>query len=121
MNRDEFVKAVPNMLTDIQATLYREAKAMLDSNIKTDVKTFPELAEYFGAGAADDDEGGEFKGWVRASWSRPTGAALDEVEKRLKQLKLTLRNVPEDQPSSFGKCLFTGADGVEEILISRAY
>jgi prolyl-tRNA synthetase len=120
MPREEFVKAVPKMLAEAQATLFREAKAMLDKNIVTGIKDFGELAEFFGAGV-DEDEGSEFKGWVRASWSRPSGAGLEEVEKRLKQLKLTLRNAPLNQPSSFGKCIFTGTDGVEEILIARAY
>jgi len=119
MNRDEFISKVGAMLTEMQATLFREAKTMLDKNIVTGVKTFDELAEFFGAGA-DEDEGVDFKGWVRASWSRPSGAALEAVEQKLKQLKLTLRNVPTDQNTP-GKCLFTGADGVEEILIARAY
>ena len=34
-------------------------------------------------------------GWVEAGWSKPTGAALDEVVETLKALKLTLRNVPQ--------------------------
>ena len=46
---------------------------------------------------------------------------VDAIEGKLKALKLTLRNVPGDQPTSFGKCIFTGAPGVEEILIARAY
>ena len=32
----------------------------------TDITTFDELAEYFGAGD-DEDEGGAFKGWVRVA------------------------------------------------------
>ena len=113
---------VPALLAEIQANLTAEAKARLDANIKRDVTDFAGLAAYFGAGAADDEEaGGGFKGWVRAAWSRPTGAALDAVDAKLKTLKLTLRNVPSDQPARFGKCVFTGEPGVEEILISRAY
>jgi prolyl-tRNA synthetase len=54
-------------------------------------------------------------------WSRPTGVALEEVGTRLKALKLSIRNAPQAQPSSFGKCIFTGAPAVEEILIARAY
>ena len=120
--RAEFVAQVPALLAEIQANLTAEAKARLDANIKRDVTDFAGLAGYFGAGAADDEEaGGEFKGWVRAPWSRPTGAALDAVDAKLKTLKLTLRNVPSNQPARFGKCVFTGEPGVEEILISRAY
>ncbi len=118
--REAFIGTVGAMLTDIQATLFREAKAMLDKNIVTGIGSFAELSEFFGAGG-DDDEGLEFKGWVRASWSRPSGDALEAIDKQLKQLKLTLRNAPMAQPSSFAKCLFTGEPGVEEILIARAY
>jgi prolyl-tRNA synthetase len=43
------------------------------------------------------------------------------VGNRLKALKLTIRNAPRAQPATFGNCIFTGAPGVEEILIARAY
>ena len=69
----------------------------------------------------EDEETAAFKGWVRASWSRPTGDELEAVVERLKALKLTLRNAPTDQPATFGPCVFTGKPGVEEILIGRAY
>ncbi|HEY1751583.1 MAG TPA: aminoacyl--tRNA ligase-related protein [Caulobacteraceae bacterium] len=118
----EFVARVPALLAEIQAGLYAEAKAMLDGNITSGIRSFEELAEYFGA-APDDDEdvGSAFKGWVRAPWSRPTGAALEAVATKLKALKLTLRNVPLDQGAAGGTCLFTGAPAVEEVLVARAY
>ncbi|MDD3836765.1 MAG: proline--tRNA ligase [Phenylobacterium sp.] len=121
MAREAFIEAAPALLAEIQQALYDEAKARLDSNIRSDIATFDELAEYFGAAPADEDEGGVFKGWVRAAWSRLTGAELEAVEEHLKALKLTLRNVPMDQPETFGACIFTGKPGVEEILIGRAY
>jgi prolyl-tRNA synthetase len=119
--RDEFVALAPVLLAEIQAALYAEAKAMLDANIKTDIRTWDELAEYFGQASDDEDEGGAFKGWVRAPWSRPSGAALEAVDARLKTLKLTLRNVPLGQGPATGKCLFTGEAAVEDVLIARAY
>jgi prolyl-tRNA synthetase len=103
------------LLAEIQAGLYAEAKARLDGNIKRDIENFEALAAYFGE---DDDS---FKGWVRAPWSKPTGEALEAVGAKLKTLKLTIRNAPADQPAEFGACLFTGEPGVEEILIGRAY
>jgi len=117
----EFVAQAPAMLTEIQATLFAEAKARLASNIRTDIASFDDLAEHFGAAADDEDEGSAFKGWVRARWSRPTGAALEAVEARLKALKLTLRNIPMDQSGPGGTCLFTGEPGVEDVLVARAY
>lgn len=115
--RAEFVAAVTGILAETQSALYTEAKARLDGNISDGFGTFADLERYFGA----DDEGGGFKGWARVCWSKPTGEALEKVGERLKALKLTIRNAPMAQPSSFKPCIFTGAPGVEEILIARAY
>jgi prolyl-tRNA synthetase len=107
-------KAV-QLLNEIQAGLYAEAKARLEANIKTGVTGWAGVEAYFAGG----DE--EFKGWLRIAWAKPTGAELDAVDAKLKGLKLTIRNAPMDQPSEFAPCLFTGKPGVEEILIGRAY
>jgi prolyl-tRNA synthetase len=116
ISRREFIeeKAV-QMLNEIQHGMYAEAKARLDTNIKTGVTDWAGVEAYFAGG---DDE---FKGWLRISWARPTGAELDAVDTKLKALKLTIRNAPMDQPSELAPCLFSGKPGVEEILIGRAY
>jgi prolyl-tRNA synthetase len=121
MERDRFVADAPQLLTEIQVRLYREAKTRLDSNIHSGVKNFNELAEHFGAAAADEDDASEFRGWVRASWANPTGPALDRIEQQLKHLKLTIRNAPLNQIAAHGPCIFTGQKGVQEILIARSY
>ena len=104
----------------IQAGLYADAKARLDGNMITNVKSFAELAAYFGA-AEDEDKGGEFKGWVRVPWSRPEGAKLDAIADKLKALKLTIRNAPLVQEKATGACFFTGDPAKEHVLIARAY
>jgi prolyl-tRNA synthetase len=111
----DFIESAVQLLAEIQAGLYADAKARLDGNIQTGLKSFDEVAKYFGE---DDDS---FKGWARVAWARPRGAELEAVEQKLKALKLTIRNAPEDQPKSFGPCVFSGRPGVEEILIGRAY
>jgi prolyl-tRNA synthetase len=113
--RQEFLEDVVQLLAEIQAGLYAEAKARLDGNIKEGVTDWKDLQDYFAGG----DE--EFKGWLKVSWSRPSGQDLEAVETMLKELKLTIRNAPLQQPQSFARCLFTGRAGVEEILIGRAY
>jgi len=121
MARDAFVAQAPQLLTEIQVRLYEEARTRLHSNIRTDIKSMSELKEHFGA-AGDDEEGGEFKGWVRVPWAKPKGAQLEEIEKQLKQVKLSIRNAPLDQPRApLGPCIFTGDRAVQEILIARAY
>lgn len=118
--RAEFVAGAPALLDAIQAALFAEAKARLDGNIVSGIKTFEELADYFGA-AAEDDEGGAFKGWANVAWSRPEGAKLEAIAERLKALKLTIRNTPLKQQPIKGACLFTGDPAREYVLIGRAY
>jgi len=118
--RAEFVAGAQMLLDDIQGRLFNRAKARLDSNIITGLKSFEELAEYFGA-AEPDDEGGAFKGWALVAWSKPEGAALEAIAERLKALKLTIRNAPLAQKPVAGPCLFTGNPAQEQVLIGRAY
>jgi prolyl-tRNA synthetase len=118
--RQEFVTGAQALLDDIQARLFGEAKARLDGNILSSIKTFDELAEYFGAAEAED-EGGAFKGWALVAWSKPEGAKLEAIADRLKALKLTIRNAPLKQKPVEGACLFTGDPAREYVLIGRAY
>jgi prolyl-tRNA synthetase len=119
--RDEFVAGAPALLDDIQSTLFSEAKARLDGNIVTGIKTFDALTDYFGAAEGDDDEAGAFKGWAYVGWSKPEGEKLEAIADRLKALKLTIRNAPLDQKPAEGTCLFTGDPAREYVLIGRAY
>jgi prolyl-tRNA synthetase len=116
ISRREFLEEkVVQILSEIQHGMYAEAKERLDANIRRDVTDWAGIEAYYAGG---DDE---FKGWLRVSWSKPTGAGLDAVDTKLKALKLTIRNAPLDQPETFAPCIFTGEPGVEEILIGRSY
>jgi prolyl-tRNA synthetase len=117
MSREAFVGEAASLLLAIQSNLFTEAKARLHDNILTDLKSFADVAAYFGA----DEEAGPFRGWARVGWSRPEGAALDAIDAQLKALKLTIRNAPLDQSSRQSTCAFTGGPAVEDILIARAY
>jgi prolyl-tRNA synthetase len=116
--RDEFVAGAPKLLDDIQAQLFAEAKKRLDENIVDGIKTFDDMAAYFGEA---EEDGGAFKGWVNVAWSKPEGDELETIAERLKALKLTIRNAPLNQKPAQGDCLFTGAPAKEYVLIGRAY
>jgi prolyl-tRNA synthetase len=110
--RAEFVGGAGAMLEEVQASLYAEAKARLDSNIARDVT---DLAAHFKGDEA------KFAGWVEVQWARPTGAALDKVVAQLKALKLTMRNAPMDAAPADGVCFFTGEKAMERVLVGRTY
>ncbi|RDE05544.1 aminoacyl--tRNA ligase-related protein [Sphingomonas aracearum] len=114
LSRSAFVDEAGGMLESIQTALHAEAKARLDANIHRDVADFAALETFFA-------ESAKFPGWVEVQWSKPTGPALEQVEARLKALKLTLRNTPQDAAPADGACFFTGAPAVERVLIARAY
>ncbi len=111
--KDAFAGGVGALLEEIQQALFAEAKARLDANIAP--------ASDWAAVEAQFAEGAKNPGWLEVQWSRPTGAALEQVVERLKTLKLTLRNAPMGQAAADGACIFTGAAAVERVLVGRAY
>ncbi|MFZ0855031.1 MAG: proline--tRNA ligase, partial [Hyphomicrobiaceae bacterium] len=119
--RDAFIARAPDLLAAIQSALYYEAKHRLTANIRHGLERFEQVADYFGAAAEDVESHSVFKGWVQVPWCKPTGAALDEINERLRKLKLTIRCAPFDQPRKLGKCIFTSKKAVEEIIFARAY
>ena len=91
--------------------LYARAEAFLEAHTHT-VASFEEMVELFGSGEP---------AWARVSWSRPTGKALDDVVKRLKEHQLTVRVAPFDQGEIAETCIFTGETAVETIVVAKAY
>jgi len=112
--QDAFLADAVGTLEAVQKALFDQAKARTDANIVRDVTNFAGLESYF-------EKAGKFPGWVEVEWARPSGADLDKVVERLKALKLTFRNVPNDAAPATGTCIFTGAPAVERILVARAY
>ena len=110
--RGEFVTGAGALLEEIQAILHTEARDRMNANIARDVT---DLSKHF--------KGSEDKvvGWAELQWSRPTGAALEKIVERLKGLKLTVRNAPQDAAPADGVCFFTGEKAVERILVGRTY
>jgi len=112
--RSQFLSAAASELECIQRELFEEARTRRDANIVRDIESLEALADFYG-------EAKRYPGWVELGWSRPSGSELDEVVKTLKELKLTLRNVPMDNEPIGGNCIFTGKPAVERIYVARAY
>lgn len=113
-SKEEFVAKAAAELEDIQHVLFAEAAARRDAQIHRGITDLAGLERFF----AEDQK---YPGWVEMGWSRPTGAALEEVVAKLKALKLTMRNTPLGAPPASGTCPFTGQPAVETIYVARAY
>ena len=112
--REEFLSQAAAELADIQTALYAEARQRRDGEIHRGITDLAGLESFFAVGK-------RYPGWVELAWSRPTGAALDDVVARLKALKLTIRNTPLNDAPVSGTCPFTGEPAVERIFVARAY
>ncbi len=115
IGREDAVANIAAMLEDIQANLYAEAKERLDTNIRRDLTSFDDVAEYY------EKTDSKYPGWVELPWCRATGEELDGIVERLKAHKLTFRNVSDTGKPVDTACAFTGKPAVERILIGRAY
>ncbi|NOU02299.1 MAG: proline--tRNA ligase [Novosphingobium sp.] len=113
-NRDEFVAKGAAELEDIQRALHFEATSRRDAQIHRGITDVAGLESFFA-------ESKRYPGWVELGWSRPTGAALEQVVATLKALKLTVRNTPMHAPAPGGTCVFTGQQAVETIYVARSY
>lgn len=112
--RAEFIDCAAQLLADIQASLYTEARDRRDANITSGLTEWSEVTDFF-------KSNGKYPGWVEVQWSKPSGADLEKVVERLKGEKLTIRNVPRGGVAADGACIFTGEPAVERILVARAY
>ncbi|MGB7374617.1 aminoacyl--tRNA ligase-related protein [Pontixanthobacter sp.] len=114
LSRKEAAHMIPELLAEIQRSLFDQAAARRDANITRDISDMDALAEHFASGKTHP-------GWAEVQWSRPTGATLDAVVEKLKQLKLTVRNVPMDAAPVDGACIFTGEPAVQRVYVAKAY
>jgi prolyl-tRNA synthetase len=114
LSRAEFVSRAGAELETIQASMFEQAKERRDANIARDIASLDGLAEFF----AEDKR---YPGWVELGWSKPTGEELEDVVRKLKDMKLTVRNTPMDTAPVSGDCIFTGKPAVERIYVARAY
>jgi len=112
--KEDAAASIPALLEEIQRALFDEAAARRDANITRDITTMEALSAFY-------DDAAKYPGWAEVQWSRPTGAALDNVVEKLKALKLTVRNVPIGAAPADGACIFTGEAAVERIYVARAY
>jgi len=116
--QQQFVQSAASLLNDIQSALFRRAESNLQDNIAHGITSVDELRAHF---AGSDADIGISKGWVRVPWASPNDDRLGEIDELLKSMKLTIRNVPLNQTPTQARCVFTGEQATEEVIIGRSY
>lgn len=97
---------LPQLLDDIQRTLYERALAFRQANthVVDDYETFKAILEEKG-------------GFVLAYWDGTT-----QTELRIKEeTKATIRCIPLDSAASPGRCILTGKHATSRVIFAKAY
>ena len=118
VKRDEFVRTIAERLEKLQKEMFAKARARLEKNVRTDIKTKKEFEEYFANSNVWIEEGKAGKvAFVRGKWSGDPNS-----EELLKAMKITIRCIPFDQSGTKGECLLTGKQDAEiDVIYARSY
>jgi len=111
---DKFIQTLPDILQEIQNNIYQKALKFQRANtLKIDDK-----AEFYKFFTPENKNNPEIHGgFTSCHWC---GSA--DCEKQIKNdLKVTIRNIPEDAKAEKGKCIYCGAESDKRVLFSKSY
>jgi len=104
VSQDNLAATVTDMLTDIQASMLKQATEFRDANIH-DPRDYEELKEV-----------------VKDGWAFSWWCGSKECEARVKEdTKATTRVIPFDQPEGTGKCIVCGETAEKKVYFAKAY
>jgi len=120
-HNDEFQNFSVNcssILSEIHSTLFEQAENFLKQNIVDNIQTLDQLKNHFNQ---REEKSVRSPSWVLASWKKPSEDEERNIEKILKALKITIRNIPLNESLPHTKCIFSGEVADEPILLAQAY
>ncbi|MBU6175215.1 MAG: proline--tRNA ligase, partial [Planctomycetes bacterium] len=112
MQRAELVSQFPKLLEEIQTNLFERALKMRTERT-VEISSEKVFRDYF----SQDDE----KGISRSGFAKCWFSNEDDVRPLLDELKVTIRNIPLEQPSGTGKCFLTGKETSTLGVFAKAY
>ena len=104
VSQDGLTERIVGLLDEIQSAVYDRAYKFRADHTH-DVSTYAELSEAVKTGFA------------RAYWA----GSSDDEKKMQEDLKATVRCIPLDQPGTSGKCIITGQETSQQVIIARSY
>ena len=114
---NEFCQNISSRLKGLQKQMFNKAKARLEANIRTDIKTPEDFRRYFAESNVWIEDGKQGKvAFVRGKW-----CGDDATESLLKEMKITIRCIPFDQTNTQGVCLLTGKPATMDVIYARSY
>ena len=112
----DFVETISERLAGIQQEMFQKAQTRLQKNIRTDITTAAEMRDYFSKNNAFVDDNDNPVAFVRGKWCGDPA-----TEELLKEMKISIRCIPEDQSGTVGKCLLTDKEATLDVIYARSY
>jgi prolyl-tRNA synthetase len=110
---EEFIKTAPEILEDIQSSLFKKALQLRKENTKN-IDSWDDFVSYF---TATNEKKPEIHGgFAMCHWS-----AGDDVQQKLKDLKVTARCIPLEGPEEKGTCIFSGRPSNRRVIFAKSY
>ena len=113
---DAFVDSVTDRLENIQNSLLQAAEDRLNKNIKSDIQTPEEFEKYFEKQSVYVGGDKPSVTFVRGKW-----CGDNDIEEKLKSMKINIRCIPFDQSGTEGVCLITGKRATIDVIYARSY
>jgi len=111
---NELPGRIVSMLDEIQQKYFDQAAAIRKAHLKTDIKSFDELKQFFTPKNSDKPE--IHGGFILAKW-----CGDPETEKLLDDLKVSIRCLPLKQSGTQGKCIITGRPATLDAIFAKSY
>ena len=106
INMEGLVEHVDKLLSEIQENLFQKAFKFRKDHI-SEVDSFDEFQKVL------EEKGG----FISAHWD-----GTSETEDKIKEItKATIRCIPNEKPSSKGKCVYSGKESNQRVLFAKAY
>lgn len=113
--QSQLVSIVPQILSEIQDNLFRQAKEYQESKTRLDFTTLEEMRKFFNPKNPEKPE--IHGGFVKAGW-----CADPATEALLKDMQVTIRCLPLNQSNrGLGKCILTGKPAKVEAIFAKSY
>lgn len=110
---EEFVKSASSILDDIQNSLLNKALKLREENTHK-VDSWDDFVAYF---TAKNEKRPELHGgFALAHWS-----GGEDVQKKLKDLKVTARCIPLAGDDEQGTCIFSGRPSNKRVIFAKSY
>jgi len=111
---NKFLETLPKILQEIQDNIYQKAlKFQKENTVNIDNKE--EFYKFFTPKNSENPE--IHGGFANSHW-----CGSSECEESIKSdLKVTIRNIPEDAKPEIGKCIYCGAQSDKRVIFSKSY